>query len=430
MFRKRKITLTLIGEPKSQFLTRVLAATLGIVIVAGSMGIAGQVIPNDLCGEYCHAQWHLHNTGQSGGTPGADINAPEAWEITTGDPNIVIAVLDTGVVLDHPDLANNLVPGYDFLDDDDLPEPVLGSNYHAPHGTACAGLISAEGNNGIGVVGVTWNCRIMPIRIGVAPWEVTAEVAATAIRWAASNGADVLSCSWGTTDSPIVNSAITDVTSLGGIGRDGKGCIVVFSAGNESSNITGFKGRSDIIAVGATDDHDQRWSYSNYGPGLDIVAPTGGSGGPWTATTDICGSAGYYTTDYCGMTHTSGACPIVAGVAALILSVEPDLTGDQVRHFLEQSAKDLGDPGWDEYYGWGRVDARAALDTVLAKRSDLNDDWKVDIEDLLILIEFWGTAEPSADIAPATQQDGIVDEQDLELMMQYWQTAIPQPTEN
>lgn len=425
MAQKRKVASISVGESKPQFLRSVLAATLGIVIVSGSMRAAGQVIPNDLGGEYWPAQWHLHNTGQSGGAPNADINAPEAWEIATGDPNIVIAVLDTGVDLNHPDLVNNLVPGYDFLDGDDSPAAVPGSHQHAAHGTACAGVVAAEGNNGMGVVGVTWNCKIMPVRIGLS-WSVAPAVAATAIRWAASNGADVLSCSWVSTDSPIINSAIAEVTGPGGVGRDGRGCIVVFSAGNDNAPITGFKGRSDVIAVGATDDHDQRLSFSNYGPGLDLVAPAGDGGNLWIATTDITGTAGYTTTDYTGFSHTSSACPIVAGIAALILSVEPELTNEEVRHFLTRSAKDLGDPGRDDYYGWGRVDARAALDMVLAKRADLNDNWKVDFDDLLILIEFWGTAEPSADIAPATQRDGKVDAQDLELMMQYYGSEIPE----
>ena len=107
---------------------------------------------------YFPNQWHLHNTGQSGGTPDADINGPEAWEITTGDPNVIVAVLDYGVDSTHPDLAENLVPGYDFYDDDEQPEPVLDHRVNA-HGTACAGLIAARGNNELGVAGVTWDCK-------------------------------------------------------------------------------------------------------------------------------------------------------------------------------------------------------------------------------------------------------------------------------
>ncbi len=398
-------------------------------------------IPND---EYFPYQWHLHNTGQLGGTPDADINASEAWEITTGEPNIVVAVLDTGVDTNHPDLMANLVPGYDFFEDDDRPDPDEDA-----HGTTCAGLIAAKGNNGIGVTGVTWNCSIIPIRTNIwDSWYVAPESEiATAIRWAAVHGAHILSNSWGYyVPLPIIHSAFVDVTKPGGIGRGGKGCVVFVSSGNESRSLNWPARYPELIAVGATDHNDARWSYSNYGPELDIVAPSGQAGrnlggalGRWSntmiLTTDITGQPGLSSDprykygnelDYSFFGGTSGACPVAAGVAALILSIEPELTNEEVRHFLCRSAKDLGDPGWDRYYGWGRVDARAALDMVLAKRADLNNDWKVDLEDLLLLIECWENGEPSADIAPATRRDGVVDEQDLDLIMRYWQTEIPE----
>jgi len=405
------------------------------------------VFPND---EYFPLQWHLHNTGQSGGTPGADIRTPEAWEITTGDPNIVVAVVDVGVDSHHPDLIGNLVPGYDFYDNDDQPAPSHDVSINA-HGTACAGLIAAQGNNELGVTGVTWGCKIMPIRVSEFPtdqtWnEITEADSATAFRWAAAHGADVFSNSWHLfySPQPIMHSAIVDVTTPGGLGREGKGCVFLSIAVGDSTHITTYPQKyPEVIVVGATDHKDVRCSYSNYGPELDIAAPTSPSqdlsdyltmkGRGWVWTTDITGLPGFSPgnldpdiLDYTRFEGTSAACPVAAGVAALILSVDPNLTSDEVRHFLERSAKDLGDPGRDDYYGWGRVDARAALDMVLAKRADINNDWKVDTEDLLILIEFWRTDEPSADIAPAAKRDGIVDELDLELMMRYWQTEIPE----
>jgi len=408
--------------------------------------LCGTVLPND---EYFPLQWHLYNTGQSGGTPDADINVLEAWELTTGDPNVVVAVFDSGVDTNHPDLINNLVQGYDFLDDDDLPEPARIVPNDA-HGTACAGLIAALGNNGVGVTGTSWNCRIMPIRI-LTPSTIIADAdIATSFRWAATHGADVLSNSWGYPNgqpSPIVHSAIKDVTQLGGMGRDGKGCVVLFAVPNDGvGNIYYPEKYPEVIAVGATDRNDLHWWYSNYGPELDLVAPSGGKGDEdwwvttgkdWIWTTDITGPPGYSEwnaaygvdpnlLDYTAIGGTSAAAPIAAGVAALILSIEPDLTNKEVQHFLERSAEDLGDPGRDDYYGWGRVDARAALDMVLAKRCDLNNDWKVDDQDIAILNTAIDTNDLSADIAPPAKRDGIVDEQDLELMMQYLETEIPE----
>jgi len=397
----------------------------------------GQVLPND---QYFPHQWHLHNTGQSGGTPDADINAPEAWEITTGDTNIVVAVIDDGVDSNHPDLAPNLVPGYDCRDDDNSPDP---TDPNDKHGTACAGLVAARGDNEIGVTGVAYNCRIMPVRIefGEEPNLTRETITATAIRWAAVQGADILSNSWGDEESPkpIVHSAILDVTKPGGLGRDGKGCVVLFAAGNEQGDIIWPAKYPEVVAVGATDHNDLPTWYTNHGPEMDIVAPGGGSvqdrskGLIWT--TDLVGARGYsdknsdpnildYTETFSG---TSAATPIAAGVAALILSVEPDLTNEQVRGFLTISARDLGEPGWDEHYGWGRVDARGALDMVLAKRADLNDDWKVDEEDLAVLNCFLATNDLAGDIAPAAKRDGVIDEQDLGLLTQYLHVEIPEP---
>lgn len=404
-------------------------------VAAGASATSG-VFPND---EYFSKQWHLHNTGHSGGTPGADINAPEAWEITTGDPNIVVALPDSGVDLNHPDLIDNLVPGYDFLDDDSNPMDSHG------HGTACAGLIAARGNNDIGLAGITWKCKVMPVRIedDNEGRLCTDTDIATAFRWMANNGADVISNSSGYwANVPITHSAIIDITKPGGQGRDGKGCVVLDASANSGNNRVRYIGRyPEVIAVGATDHKDVLAWYSNYGAELDLVAPGGGgvvtydpetyyslsSGLLWT--TDIRGIAGIdkynhdpamldYNEKFAG---TSAACPLAAGVAALILSVEPNLTNEEVRHFLTRSAKDLGDPGRDDYYGWGRVDARAALDMVLAKRSDLNDDWRVDSKDFACLAQRWQQEDASTDIAPAAARDGYVGLEDVILMCRYWQ---------
>jgi len=226
------------------------AVQLGIASAGEDTNSPG-VFPND---EYFPMQWHLHNTGQSGGTRDADINAPEAWEITTGDPNTVVAVIDFGVDSNHPDLVNNLVPGYDFDEHDNSPDPRSDEAIFA-HGTECAGLIAAQGNNDIGVTGAAWDCKIMPIRIDITGDTPTNEAdIATAYRWAAAHGADVLSNSWyDFSPIPIIRSALVDVTKPDGLGRDGKGCVVLFGAGNESGPVTWPALYPEVIAVGATD---------------------------------------------------------------------------------------------------------------------------------------------------------------------------------
>ncbi len=326
--------------------------------------LLGQVIPNDT---YFPNQWHLNNTGQSGGTPNADINTPEAWEITTGDPNIIVAVLDEGVDTNHPDLTDNIVAGYDFLDDDSNPNP----SGNDAHGTACAGLIAGRGSNGLGITGVAWNCKIMPIRIaGNDGSFVTETEIATAFRWAANNGADILSNSWGNTSTlSTIHSAIIDVTKRGRIGREGKGCVVLAAAGNTGGSIVYPAKYAEVIAVGATNKDDIRWSYSAHGIELDIVAPSGNTnlnGDIWT--TDIAGAAGYNNRnpsilDYTDrMGGTSAACPIAAGVAALILSIEPNFSNIDVQDILQDSSLALSSVGYSTYYGYGRVDANGAME--------------------------------------------------------------------
>jgi predicted outer membrane repeat protein len=334
-----------------------------------------RIEPNDV---YFKNQWHLDV-----------IRAPEAWYYAdkTGDPNIIVAVLDTGVDIDHPDLVNNIWtnpnedPYNDFDDDGNgLTDDVHGWDFYGDnpdvngdsHGTKCAGLIAAHGNNNeTGVTGVTWNCKIMPIRILGSKLingdrlQATAKEKAAAIRYAARSGADILNISWGGTKIPYIGSAIKDITVEGGIGRNGKGCIVFGASGNSGGSVRYPAKYQEVIAVGAIDVNDVVWNYSCHGSELDIVAPSGCSEkevcetiyGLWTTSND----GGYTDT----MDGTSAACPIVAGVAALILSVDPNLKNSEVRNILLHSARDLDPPGWDEYYGFGCVDAYAAVDMTL-----------------------------------------------------------------
>ncbi|MBS1632718.1 MAG: S8 family serine peptidase [Bacteroidetes bacterium] len=200
-------------------------------------------------------QWGVHNTGQYNGTPNADINLVNAWNIATGT-GIKVAVLDEGVDLNQPDLQANLLTGYDALS--------LGSNGGPSgddaHGTACAGIIAAVANNNIGVTGVAYSSKIVPVRVG-SNETISITAAVAGINWAASStggNADILSCSWGGggSSSASLNTAIANAISNG---RGGKGCVVLFSSGNNNnSSISYPSNQPNVIAVGGTNPCDQR----------------------------------------------------------------------------------------------------------------------------------------------------------------------------
>ena len=328
-------------------------------------------------------QWHLENTGQGGGTVGEDVHAQEAWDITTGDPSVVIAIIDDGVDASHPDLAANIQPGgYDFFDNDNDANP----HYFAPpynvtdvndiHGTPCAGVAAACGNNNTGVAGIAYRCRILPVKVWGSPNLAPLADVAAAIRYAAARAA-VLSSSWTCSTSDTVRQAIQDVTAGA---RGGLGVLALFAAGN-SNGAVGFPARLDAsIAVGASTNQAQRASYSCHGPELDLAAPSsGGTRGIWTTDVSTAnrgynlgsaaagGADGLYTNAFGG---TSSATPLAAGVAALILSVRPDLSAALARRALEESCDHIGPTayvnGRNDDFGHGRVNAQAAVEMARA----------------------------------------------------------------
>jgi len=327
-------------------------------------------LPND---PLFNTQWSLKNTGQNGGTAGIDINAEDAWEIGIGDPNVVVAVLDHGFEMNHPDLVGNTVgTGYD-TESNTTPAQVLGS-----HGTACAGIVAADGDNGVGITGVAFNASLMSISNSLGSNPNSRQARANGINWAANNGADIISNSWSSgVQYQVIDDAITNALANG---RGGLGCIIVFAAGNNNGAMSyPANSNPDILAVGAMSPCGQRKSPtscdgenwgSNFGATLDIVAP-----GVLMQTTDRQGGAGYSGTDYTSTFNgTSSACPVVAGVAALILGIDPTLTMQEVNNIIEMSAQktrtDLyaynttgGRPNgtWNNQMGYGQVDALQAV---------------------------------------------------------------------
>ena len=350
--------------------------------LATKVAAAGFMLPvDDLLGE----QWHLRNTGRHRGTEtgfkkGADARVIDSWIATgsLGSPSTVIAVIDDGFDLSHPDLAtpNKVVNPWDFTRRNNSPLPAGGDW----HGTACAGVALANSGAG-GVVGAAPSCTLMPVRWGrnLSDAEIEGWFDYVAVK-----GAAVVSCSWGARPSyfPLSTRAFRAIERCATTGRGGLGCVVVFAAGNENHDIedpngttlNGFAIHPNVIAVAASTSRDERSDYSNFGSAISICAPSSGSGGWGILTADVTGmdaltgmpmgyDAGSYTYDFGG---TSSACPLVAGVAALVLSIDPRLTAAQVKSLLQESARKIGaageynDQGHSANFGYGCVDAAAA----------------------------------------------------------------------
>ncbi len=297
----------------------------------------------------------------------AKIRCPEPWNISRGSSAISVAVIDEGGNA-HEDYS--LAPGYDARFNDNNPTP----NSSDGHGVACAGIVAARANNGRGIAGVAPNSRVRHIRIaygiGGGFWSTTDAVIAAGVRRAVDLGADVLSNSWGSGASTVVTNAFRYASTNG---RGGKGTPIAAATGNGDVLGVGYPARLSpqirgFLAVGASNQWDQRksktsldgetWWGSNYGPQVDVVAP-----GVKIPTTDIMGAGGYssgnYVTTFNG---TSSATPHVAGLMALILAVDPGLRSWEVEDIIKLSAKGLGASGRDDHFGFGRIDARAALE--------------------------------------------------------------------
>ena len=310
-------------------------------------------VPNDpLFGD----QWGLDNTGQSGGVVDIDMDLPEAYEYTAGDGSIVIAILDNGIQLDHPDIG--VITGADFSGTGTAGGP---GNECDNHGTLLAGTIRAIADNGIGVAGVAPQCTLVSVKYGVSTvpcngfgtfltsWLVNA------IAWCAPNGVRITNNSNGMSQQPAVTSAYQ--SSYAG------GVMHFASSGNNSSPVISYPASlPTVVAVGAVDRTGERAWFSNYGSALALVAP-----GVEVVTTDRSGADGEAPGDYHTVEGTSFAAPYAAAVAGMVLSVDPSLSPAEVEVILRTTAKDLGTAGYDILYGDGLVQAQAAVEAAGAR---------------------------------------------------------------
>ena len=321
-------------------------------------------LPDD---PYLDSQWHLDNPGSEDSAAGVDVRAVDAWEITNGEGGL-IAIIDSGVDTEHPDLR--VTNGYDYADRDDDSNPTDNA-----HGTAAAGLAAAIGNNGLGVTGVAWGADVYGIRL--LGGETSVEDVRDAFIEATDAGAWVINNSWGFgQDCPNIPriSAIEDGLEYAEEeGRDGLGAVMVFSAGNGNCDI-GDNWMLDfetVVAVAATSRGDVREGYSCYGDPVDISAPSGG-----VLTTDMVGEPGYGNFDgdldyWPGFSGTSASAPIASGVYALMLAANPQLTAAEARDVACDTATrvdidlaEYDETGWSPWYGCGRIDAGAAVAAV------------------------------------------------------------------
>lgn len=281
---------------------------------------ATTVTPND---PDFSSQWHL-----------TSINAPGAWSITTGTAGAPIAIIDSGVYSTHPDLSSKLVAGWNFLTGTSNTADDYG------HGTAVAGVAAAATNNGIGVAGVSWNNPIMPLVVVDSTGSSTYSNLAAAIQYAADHGARIINISLGgASASSALQTAVNYAWS--------KGAVIFAAAGNSSSSTPMYPAAcTNVVAVSATEPNGTLATFSEYGSYIDLAAP-----GDNILTTLNGGGYGYWY-------GTSFSSPIVAATAALALSVQPGLSASALVNLLEQNADHLGGyTGWNQYFGYGQVDA-------------------------------------------------------------------------
>ncbi len=337
----------------------------------------GLPLAND---QYFSFQWALENTGQHGGLPGADIRVRPAWELSTGNPDVIIAVIDGGIQITHPDLQANIWEGigYNFADDTEIVTP-------HNHGTHVAGIIAAQTNNTTGISGIAggWGdkpgVQLMSLQVFANhPSGNTQGGFHLAPVFAADNGAAISQNSWGYTQANVYEQVVLDAidyfNTYGGGDAFSEGGLTIFSAGNNGAHWNYYPAAySGTLSVAATNHLDKKASYSNYGPTIDLAAP----GGENTSNnnTDILST---WTTGagYNYARGTSMACPHVTGVAALMISYDYGKhTPAQITEWLKAGADDISEqnPTYpSSAFGAGRVNAHASMSLLEFFRFEVN----------------------------------------------------------
>lgn len=365
------------------------------------------IVPND---PLFPLQYALHNTGQSvegvPGVPGADVNALLAWSESTGSARVPIAVLDAGVSYAHPDLFFKVIATHNTTGgpSDDADDPFNS------HGTHVAGIAAAGSNNGLGIVGMSWGSSIIAVKVA-NPLGFTSDVwFGQGLIWAADHGARVAVASLGfDAGSDFLHAAVRYATR--------QGVVLCASTGNTGQPGVKYPARyPETIAVGATDNKGMIAEFSTTGPEVTVVAPGLEILSAWD---DLSGPP-----TYAARSGTSASCPLVGGIVALMLSVNPDLETSGVIELIRLSVIDGGPLGFDPQYGWGRIDAYRAVTAALGNRAcaaDINQNGIVEASDFSAWIVAYAAQDPLAD----QNFDGLVTPADFSSFLANYLQGCP-----
>jgi thermitase len=295
--------------------------------------ISPNFIPNDNL--YKKYQWNLPL-----------IETAQGWQLNRGAKDVIVAVVDTGVDLNHPDLKGHLVAGTNVVGQNDQPFDDVG------HGTHVAGVISALVNNNLGVAGITWYNKVMPVKVLDKSGAGSTYSVAQGIIWATDHGAKVINMSLGNyADSSFLHDAITYAYK--------HDVVLIAASGNDNTQQPGYPAAyPEVFAVAATDSHKKKAPFSNYGNYIDVTAP-----GVGIAST-------YPDNQYAALSGTSMASPHVTALAALVRSTNPSLKNTEVYEIIRHSAQDLGTPGRDPYFGFGLIDVSKAVQAASGKSAN------------------------------------------------------------